>query len=109
MLKEASNGYFTETTHRVNNPGVGIESTSRISIPLFLTPRLDVVLILALFAVTQRVRLNKHDVAEHQVIRGAAKRVTAVIDTIFNPDFGLAVVAAFALLQGQLVQPFREI
>jgi len=44
MLQEASNGYFPSTTHRVNNPGAGIDNVSRISIPYFLTPRLDVVL-----------------------------------------------------------------
>jgi len=44
MLQEASNGYFPSTTHRVVNPGAGVENVSRISIPFFLTPRLDVVL-----------------------------------------------------------------
>jgi isopenicillin N synthase-like dioxygenase len=44
MLQEASNGYFPSTTHRVDNPGAGIDNVSRISIPFFLTPRLDVVL-----------------------------------------------------------------
>jgi isopenicillin N synthase-like dioxygenase len=44
MLQEASSGYFPSTTHRVDNPGAGIDNVSRISIPFFLTPRLDVVL-----------------------------------------------------------------
>ena len=46
MLLEATNGYFPSTTHRVINPtGDGdVENVSRISIPFFLTPRLDVVL-----------------------------------------------------------------
>lgn len=44
MLQEASNGYFPSTTHRVINPGNGIQNVSRISIPFFLTPRPDVVL-----------------------------------------------------------------
>lgn len=46
MLKELTGGYFPSTTHRVVNP-VGdsdFENVSRISIPFFLTPRLDVVL-----------------------------------------------------------------
>lgn len=46
MLLEATNGYFPSTTHRVINPtGDGdVENVSRISIPFFLTPRLEVVL-----------------------------------------------------------------
>jgi len=46
MLLEATSGYFPSTTHRVINPtGDGeVENVSRISIPFFLTPRLEVVL-----------------------------------------------------------------
>ena len=44
MLQEASQGYFPSTTHRVINPaGVDLKK-SRISLPLFLHPRPDVVL-----------------------------------------------------------------
>ncbi len=42
MLQEATSGYYPSTTHRVDNPGGNIENVSRISIPFFLTPRLDV-------------------------------------------------------------------
>ncbi len=41
MLSEATNGFYPSTTHRVANPGGGIENVSRISIPFFLSPRLD--------------------------------------------------------------------
>ncbi|KFZ38676.1 2OG-Fe(II) oxygenase [Shewanella mangrovi] len=44
MLQEASNGYFPSTTHRVINPQGADMSRSRISLPLFLHPRPDVVL-----------------------------------------------------------------
>lgn len=46
MLKEATNGYFPSTTHRVVNPTIDgeVENVARISIPFFLTPRLDIVL-----------------------------------------------------------------
>jgi len=44
MLQEASNGYFPSTSHRVVNPEGGDASRSRISLPLFLHPRPDVVL-----------------------------------------------------------------
>lgn len=44
MLQEASGGYFPSTSHRVINPD-GIDKTkSRISLPLFLHPRPEVVL-----------------------------------------------------------------
>ncbi|GLR71152.1 2OG-Fe(II) oxygenase family protein [Agaribacter marinus] len=44
MLQEASGSYFPSTTHRVINP-VGTDVTkARISLPLFLHPRPDVVL-----------------------------------------------------------------
>ncbi|WP_371373785.1 2OG-Fe(II) oxygenase family protein [Thalassotalea aquiviva] len=44
MLQEASGGYFPSTSHRVINPQ-GIDmSKSRISLPLFLHPRSEVVL-----------------------------------------------------------------
>lgn len=42
MLQEATFGYFPSTTHRVVNPGGEIANESRISIPFFLTPRLEV-------------------------------------------------------------------
>jgi len=44
MLQEASGGYFPSTTHRVVNPDGMDASLSRISLPLFLHPRPDVVL-----------------------------------------------------------------
>lgn len=44
MLEEASNGYFPSTSHRVINPQGSDQSKSRISLPLFLHPRPDVVL-----------------------------------------------------------------
>jgi isopenicillin N synthase-like dioxygenase len=44
MLQEASAGYFPSTTHRVVNPEGSDQSKSRISLPLFLHPRPDVVL-----------------------------------------------------------------
>ena len=44
MLQEASQGYFPSTSHRVINP-TGVNSgKSRISLPLFLHPRSEVVL-----------------------------------------------------------------
>lgn len=44
MLQEASRGYYPSTTHRVINPTGGSASKSRISLPLFLHPRPEVVL-----------------------------------------------------------------
>ncbi|GAB2706880.1 2OG-Fe(II) oxygenase family protein [Aliiglaciecola aliphaticivorans] len=44
MLQEASGGYFPSTTHRVVNPAGADMTKSRISLPLFLHPRPDVVL-----------------------------------------------------------------
>ena len=44
MLQEASGGYFPSTTHRVVNPDGTDMTKSRISLPLFLHPRPDVVL-----------------------------------------------------------------
>jgi len=44
MLQEASGGYFPSTTHRVINPEGADASRGRISLPLFLHPRPDVVL-----------------------------------------------------------------
>lgn len=44
MLQEASGNYFPSTTHRVVNPEGSDQSRSRISLPLFLHPRPDVVL-----------------------------------------------------------------
>jgi len=44
MLQEASGGYFPSTTHRVVNPEGADTSKARISLPLFLHPRPDVVL-----------------------------------------------------------------
>lgn len=44
MLQEASGQYFPSTTHRVINPDGADMSKSRISLPLFLHPRPDVVL-----------------------------------------------------------------
>ncbi len=44
MLQEASGGYFPSTTHRVINPEGHDCRRARISLPLFLHPRPDVVL-----------------------------------------------------------------
>jgi isopenicillin N synthase-like dioxygenase len=44
MLQEASGGYFPSTTHRVINPHGADKTKSRISLPLFLHPKPDVVL-----------------------------------------------------------------
>lgn len=44
MMQEASNRYFPSTTHRVINPTGGQSERSRISLPLFLHPRPEVVL-----------------------------------------------------------------
>lgn len=44
MLQEASGGYYPSTTHRVVNPDGANTKKSRISLPLFLHPRKDVVL-----------------------------------------------------------------
>jgi len=44
MLQEASGGYFPSTTHRVINPEGHDCTKARISLPLFLHPRPDVVL-----------------------------------------------------------------
>ncbi len=44
MLQEASGHYFPSTTHRVINPENADMTKSRISLPLFLHPRPDVVL-----------------------------------------------------------------
>ena len=44
MLQEASGGYFPSTSHRVINPSGECSKKSRISLPLFLHPRSEVVL-----------------------------------------------------------------
>ncbi|WJG24212.1 isopenicillin N synthase family dioxygenase [Vibrio furnissii] len=44
MLQEASCGYFPSTTHRVINPSGERQTQSRISLPLFLHPKPEVVL-----------------------------------------------------------------
>ncbi|KJG57250.1 2OG-Fe(II) oxygenase [Photobacterium kishitanii] len=44
MLQEASDGYFPSTTHRVINPEGADKTKSRISLPLFLHPKPEVVL-----------------------------------------------------------------
>ncbi len=44
MLQEATAGYYPSTTHRVVNPGDGIDNVARVSIPFFLTARPEVVL-----------------------------------------------------------------
>ena len=44
MLQEASGGYYPSTTHRVINPDGSNMKKSRISLPLFLHPRPEVVL-----------------------------------------------------------------
>ncbi|WP_394779567.1 2OG-Fe(II) oxygenase family protein [Undibacterium sp.] len=42
MLDEASEGYYPSTSHRVMNPTGDEAKKSRVSLPLFLHPRLDV-------------------------------------------------------------------
>jgi isopenicillin N synthase-like dioxygenase len=42
MLREASAGYYPSTTHQVVNPDTDFENVSRLSIPYFLTPKLDI-------------------------------------------------------------------
>ena len=44
MLQEASGGYFPSTTHRVINPTGKRQENSRISLPLFLHPKPEIVL-----------------------------------------------------------------
>jgi len=44
MLQEITNGYFPSTSHRVINPSGDNAKKSRISLPLFLHPRDEVVL-----------------------------------------------------------------
>ena len=44
MLQEASDGYFPSTTHRVINPEGADKTKARISLPLFLHPKPEVVL-----------------------------------------------------------------
>ena len=44
MLQEATSGYLPSTTHRVGTPVASHQSVSRMSLPLFLHPRPDVVL-----------------------------------------------------------------
>ncbi|MGF1682219.1 2OG-Fe(II) oxygenase family protein [Photobacterium minamisatsumaniensis] len=44
MLQEASDGYFPSTTHRVINPEGSDKTKARVSLPLFLHPKPDVVL-----------------------------------------------------------------
>ena len=44
MLQEASQGYFPSTTHRVINPRGEDMQESRMSLPIFLHPRPEVVL-----------------------------------------------------------------
>ncbi|MBB1273172.1 isopenicillin N synthase family oxygenase [Psychromonas sp. SR45-3] len=44
MLQEASGGYYPSTTHRVINPDGADKTKSRISLPLFLHPKPEVVL-----------------------------------------------------------------
>ncbi|MFC0269282.1 isopenicillin N synthase family dioxygenase [Kushneria aurantia] len=44
MLQEASDGYYPSTTHRVINPVDAARGRARLSLPLFLHPRPEVVL-----------------------------------------------------------------
>ena len=44
MLQEASGGYYPSTIHRVLNPTGAARTKSRLSLPLFLHPRREVVL-----------------------------------------------------------------
>ena len=44
MLQEATDGFLTSTSHRVATPASSEAAVSRMSLPLFLHPRPDVVL-----------------------------------------------------------------
>jgi len=44
MLQECSHGYYRSTTHRVVNPTGDSARHSRLSLPLFLQPRPEVIL-----------------------------------------------------------------
>jgi isopenicillin N synthase-like dioxygenase len=44
MLQEATGGYFPSTIHRVVNPEGSAARGRRLSLPLFLHPRPDVIL-----------------------------------------------------------------
>jgi len=44
MLQEATGGWLPSTSHRVVNPGAADANASRLSLPLFLHPRAEVVL-----------------------------------------------------------------
>ena len=44
MLQEATGGYLPSTSHRVATPGKTEDAVSRMSLPLFLHPRPNVVL-----------------------------------------------------------------
>ena len=44
MLQEATGGYLPSTSHRVATPDAEQPAVSRMSLPLFLHPRPDVVL-----------------------------------------------------------------
>ena len=44
MLQEASGHYYPSTVHRVLNPSGAAAKRSRISLPLFLHPRREIVL-----------------------------------------------------------------
>ena len=41
MLRELTDGYYPSTTHRVLNPGGSIANVSRISIPFFITAKME--------------------------------------------------------------------
>lgn len=63
MLQEASGGYFPSTTHRVVNPPDADHNESRISLPLFLHPRPDVVLS-SRYTADSYLKQRLHELAE---------------------------------------------
>ena len=44
MLQMASNGYYPSTTHRVINPNTENKNSARMSMPLFLHPKDNILL-----------------------------------------------------------------
>lgn len=66
MLQEASGHYYPSTVHRVLNP-TGVAATkSRISLPLFLHPRREVVL-------SERYTVERYFNERMQELRGERK------------------------------------
>ena len=66
MLQEASGAYYPSTVHRVLNPIGEAAKKSRISLPLFLHPRRDVVL-------SERYTVGSYFNERMEELRGAKK------------------------------------